>query len=103
MLIELFFTMLFSYIFVKLVVAYAHKLGLYDISNERSHHCSVTHSGGAIGFAVALFLVFFSFPILVYFHIYHTTFSISWLFVFIFLYDFYRYKKKIIQRTKSLI
>jgi len=67
MFIELFFTMLFSYIFVKLVVTYAHKLGLYDIPNERSHHCSVTPSGGGIGFVVALFLALFSFePSLVY-------------------------------------
>lgn len=50
-----------SYFFVKLILKYAHKLDLYDVPNERSHHCSVTPSGAGIGFVSALFVSFFLF------------------------------------------
>ena len=44
-----------SILFVKLIIHYAHKLNLYDVPNERSHHCSVTPSGAGIGFVLAFF------------------------------------------------
>ena len=47
-----------SYFFVYLVIKYAPKLNLYDMPNERSHHCSITPSGAGIGFVGALCLSF---------------------------------------------
>ena len=51
-------TTFLSYIFVKQTIKYAHKLDLYDVPNERSHHCSVKPSGAGIGFVLALFVSF---------------------------------------------
>ncbi|SFV53478.1 Undecaprenyl-phosphate N-acetylglucosaminyl 1-phosphate transferase [hydrothermal vent metagenome] len=50
--------MVLSILFIKLIVKYAHKLDLYDVPNERSHHCSITPSGAGIGFISALFFSF---------------------------------------------
>ena len=50
-----------AYIFVRLIIKYAHKLNLYDIPNERSHHCNITPSGAGIGFISASFLGMFMF------------------------------------------
>jgi len=47
---------LLSYILVKQLIKYAHKLELFDIPNERSHHCSITPRGGGIGFVSAFFI-----------------------------------------------
>lgn len=52
---------LLSYLFVKLIIKFSHKLDLYDVPNERSHHCSVTPSGAGIGFIFALLLSLFLF------------------------------------------
>ncbi|MEA1983408.1 MAG: MraY family glycosyltransferase [Campylobacterota bacterium] len=49
-------TILFSYILVRLIIKYAHKLNLYDVPNERSHHCNITPSGAGAGFITAFFL-----------------------------------------------
>jgi len=58
---------------VKLVITYSHKLNLYDIPNERSHHCNITPSGAGLGFVSAFFISFILFyPSLVveYWHIF---------------------------------
>jgi len=55
---KLFVVVVLSFLFVKLILKYAHKLDLYDVPNERSHHCSVTPSGAGIGFISSLFLSF---------------------------------------------
>lgn len=55
---KLLLIILSSYAFVYNVIKYAHKLDLYDVPNERSHHCSVTPSGAGIGFIGALILSF---------------------------------------------
>ena len=47
---------LLSFFLVKLVLKLAHKLDLYDVPNERSHHCSVTPSGAGIGFMGTFFI-----------------------------------------------
>lgn len=52
---------LLSYLLVKLVIRLAHKLDLYDVPNERSHHCNVTPSGAGIGFVMAFFIAAFGF------------------------------------------
>lgn len=46
----LLFTLIFSYISIRVIIKYAHKLDLYDVPNERSHHCRITPSGAGIGF-----------------------------------------------------
>lgn len=63
--IALLLTALLSYISVMFLIKYAHKLDLYDVPNERSHHCSVTPRGAGIGFVSALFLslAFFEFSL----------------------------------------
>lgn len=60
---------LLSYLLVKLIVKVAHKLDLYDIPNERSHHCNITPSGAGIGFILAFFIgiIGFEFPIFIEF------------------------------------
>jgi len=45
-----------SYIMIKILLKYAHKLELYDVPNERSHHCNITPSGAGIGFVGTLLL-----------------------------------------------
>lgn len=49
---------LLSIVFVWAVKHYAPKLGLMDIPNERSAHCSIIPSGAGIGFISAAMLVF---------------------------------------------
>ncbi len=46
---------LLSFLLVKAVIKFAYKLDLYDIPNERSHHCNVTPSGAGVGFILAFF------------------------------------------------
>jgi len=58
LLYKLFIIVAFSMFFVKLILKYAHKLDLYDVPNERSHHCVITPSGAGIGFVSALFFSF---------------------------------------------
>ena len=58
---KLFIVTFLSFLFVKLIIKYAHKLDLYDVPNERSHHCSITPSGAGIGFVFALFVGIFGF------------------------------------------
>ncbi|MEA2073623.1 MAG: MraY family glycosyltransferase [Campylobacterota bacterium] len=55
------FTILLSYFSVKIILKYAHKLELYDVPNERSHHCNITPSGAGLGFIAALFISLFLF------------------------------------------
>ena len=64
---------LLSLLFVNLVKTYAPKIGLMDIPNERSAHCSVIPRGAGIGFylAVAIILPLFHFDLL-YKHIWIT-------------------------------
>lgn len=50
-----------SYLLVKLVIKFAHKLDLYDVPNERSHHCNITPTGAGIGFVIAFFIAMFGF------------------------------------------
>ena len=50
-----------SFLFVKIILKYAHKLDLYDVPNERSHHCSITPSGAGVGFVMAFFVAMFGF------------------------------------------
>ncbi len=47
--------------FVKIIIKYSHFLDLYDVPNERSHHCSVTPSGAGIGFILAFFIAVIGF------------------------------------------
>lgn len=61
LILKLLVIILFSYIFVKLIIKYAHKLNLYDVPNERSHHCKITPSGAGIGFISAFFVGIFLF------------------------------------------
>jgi len=55
-----------SLILIKLLKVYAPKLGLMDIPNERSAHCSIIPRGAGIGFylAVALILPVFHFDLM---------------------------------------
>lgn len=66
-------------LFIKLILKYAHKLDLYDVPNERSHHCAVTPSGAGIGFVSALFFSFvvFEFSVVqVYWYIFVSIFIV---------------------------
>ena len=72
-------TFLISYIFTFIVLKYSHKLNLYDVPNERSHHCNITPSGAGLGFILAFFLsfVFFHTHYLVeYWHIFLSIFIV---------------------------
>jgi len=53
---KFFLVAVLSYVFVKLIAKYAHKLKLLDIPNERSHHCQIIPRGGGIGFVLAFFI-----------------------------------------------
>ena len=61
LILKLLVIIVLSYIFVRLIIKYSHKLNLYDVPNERSHHCNVTPSGAGIGFISASFLGMFVF------------------------------------------
>ena len=61
LILKLLIIILLSYLLVKLVIRFAHKLDLYDVPNERSHHCNVTPSGAGIGFVMAFFIAMFGF------------------------------------------
>jgi len=55
-----------SLILIKLIKVYAPRLGLIDIPNERSTHCSIIPRGAGIGFylSVALILLIFHFDLI---------------------------------------
>ena len=63
---KLLVVVILTLLFVRLVLKYAYKLDLYDVPNERSHHCSVTPSGAGIGFIGAFFvsIIFLEFQFL---------------------------------------
>ena len=61
LILKLISVVLLSYSLVKMVIKFAHKLDLYDVPNERSHHCNVTPSGAGIGFVMAFFIAMFGF------------------------------------------
>ncbi len=61
-------TFVISLIFVKLTIKFAHRLNLYDVPNERSHHCSITPTGAGIGFILALFVSFILFKHTLFYH-----------------------------------
>ncbi len=48
---------IFSLVLVRLVRHYAPKIGLIDISNDRSMHASYIPRGGGIGFYLAVIIV----------------------------------------------
>jgi UDP-GlcNAc:undecaprenyl-phosphate GlcNAc-1-phosphate transferase len=58
---------LLSLVFIHFVKTYAPKIGLMDVPNERSSHCSITPRGAGIGFylSVALVLPFFYFDLII--------------------------------------
>jgi len=64
--IKFFTVAILSFLLVKIVIRLAHKLDLYDVPNERSHHCRITPSGAGIGFMGAFFIAiaFFEFQFL---------------------------------------
>ena len=70
-----------SLILIKLVKIYAPKLGLMDVPNERSAHCSIIPRGAGIGFylPVAFILPIFHFDLI---SAYQST-ALAILFVFI--------------------
>jgi UDP-GlcNAc:undecaprenyl-phosphate GlcNAc-1-phosphate transferase len=55
--LDLFFSLILSFIFILLTIKYAVKLHLVDIPNERSFHVSHTPKGGGIGFSLAALIV----------------------------------------------
>ncbi|MDF1877965.1 undecaprenyl/decaprenyl-phosphate alpha-N-acetylglucosaminyl 1-phosphate transferase [Sulfurimonas sp. SAG-AH-194-L11] len=71
-------------LFIKLILKYAHKLNLYDVPNECSHHCSVTPSGAGIGFVSALFFAFIGFEYHSDIIVLLSTFTIASLVIFLF-------------------
>ena len=73
MIVNIFIVSIFSFIFIKFLIANSNKFHLLDIPNERSHHCSVIPRGAGIGFVISFFLTtsFFHFDlILQYWYIY---------------------------------
>ena len=54
--LKLTITFLLSFLFIKLIIKYAQKLGLTDIPNERSSHTKITPRGAGIGFGMAFFV-----------------------------------------------
>jgi len=78
MYLEFILIFIFSLVLVSLVKYYAPKIGLMDIPNERSAHCSIIPRGAGIGFylAVAIILPLFHFDIIL---------SNGWTFLAIFL------------------
>jgi len=51
----LFFTLVLSYILIRMIISNAHRICLLDIPNERSHHCDIIPRGAGIGFIIAIF------------------------------------------------
>ena len=74
------FCMFLSFVFVFLLAKYAHKLGLLDIPNERSHHCSIIPSGGGIGFMSAFFFSLFFFETELFFEYWYVFAAIAMIF-----------------------
>lgn len=56
MLINLLFSFLITWIFIKLIIKNALYLGLTDIPNERSSHTKITPRGAGIGFGFSFFI-----------------------------------------------
>jgi UDP-GlcNAc:undecaprenyl-phosphate/decaprenyl-phosphate GlcNAc-1-phosphate transferase len=56
MLIHLLLTTILSFTLIKLLIKYSHSLGLVDIPNERSSHCSIIPRGAGVGFVIAMML-----------------------------------------------
>lgn len=54
--LKLLFTLFLSFIFIKLIIKNAVKLGLTDVPNERSSHVEIKPRGAGIGFGLAFFL-----------------------------------------------
>ena len=57
MLIEFVLIFLLSFLFIKIVLRFAPKLGLVDIPNERSSHSKQTPRGAGIGFFFAVMII----------------------------------------------
>ena len=53
--IKFIFTLILTFIFIKLIIKNAKVLGLVDIPNERSSHTKITPRGAGIGFGFAFF------------------------------------------------
>jgi len=81
MFLEFILVFILSLVLVYLVKHYAPKLGLMDIPNDRSSHCSIIPRGAGIGFylAVALILPIFYFDLMLS----HIWSIVAILFVFI--------------------
>lgn len=64
-LLKLIFTLILTFIFIKLIIKNAKVLGLVDIPNERSSHTKITPRGAGIGFGFAFFftILFFHFDL----------------------------------------
>ena len=56
MLINLLFSFLITWVFIKLIIKNALYLGLTDIPNERSSHTKITPRGAGIGFGFSFFI-----------------------------------------------
>ncbi len=79
--IKFFFIAIFSYFFIKLLMANAKKLNLLDIPNERSQHTKVIPRGGGIGFVLVFFISFLTFDFHLFLH--HWYIFVSILMVFL--------------------
>ena len=55
--IKLIFTLILTFILIKLIIKNAKVLGLVDIPNERSSHTKITPRGAGIGFGFAFFTI----------------------------------------------
>lgn len=81
LILSLLFLVTLSYVGVKLVIQYAHKLDLYDVPNERSHHCNVTPSGAGLGFVSALLIAFLLFHFQLFFEYWYIFLTILIVFL----------------------
>ncbi len=54
--LKLVFTFLSTFIFIKIIIKNALKLGLIDIPNDRSSHTKITPRGAGIGFGFSFFI-----------------------------------------------
>lgn len=79
-LLQLLVSLGLSFILIKFIVKYASKLGMLDIPNGRSSHCSIVPRGAGIGFISSLFISFIVFEYNLFIENWYIFLSISLIF-----------------------
>lgn len=79
--LELLFTLIVSFLFIKVLIKFSLFLGLQDIPNDRSIHSQIIPRGAGIGFCLSFFLTFVIFEFSFFLKYYFLFFSIFLVFL----------------------